>query len=191
MDPIVDPRCLVTTESVVVDGANGVCHEPRLSAGRAPGAPLVFAIVMALGAASWLVRERVSVRLRRGLLLATLALVALPGMAAVLGIRADAPAHVGRSARRISRTHDEVRAFATAHGCAWIRTESAVAAEPITRLATADLHCVDPAPIDLFADALELGCVETDEGSLACGTVDDDTQLPEQALPPPLPLGGP
>lgn len=191
MDPILDPRCLMTTEAVIVDGANGVCHEPRLQARQAPGAAAVFALAMTLGATSWFARTRVPLGLRRALLLASLVLASLPGLWAILAVRADAPATVDRSARRIARTHDEVRAFAQARGCAWIRTESAAAAEPITRLATVDLRCADPAPIDLFADALESGCVETGEGALACGTVDDDTALPEQALPPPLPLGGP
>jgi hypothetical protein len=188
MDPILDPRCLMTTESLVVDGANGVCHEPRLDARQPPGATALFALAMTIGAISWFVRAQISLRLRRALLLGTLALAALPGAWAILAVRADAPRSVDRSARRLTRTHDEVRAFAHAHQCAWIRTESSVAAEPITRLAMAGQRCADPAPIDLFADALESGCVETEEGSLACGTIDDDSRLPEQALPPPMPL---
>ena len=178
----------MTTESLVVDGANGVCHEPRLDARQPPGTSAVIAIAMMFGAVSWFVRARVSLRLRRALLVGTLALAALPGFWAILTVRADAPSTIARSARRLTRTHDEIRAFAHAHQCAWIRTESSVAAEPIARLAMAGQRCSDPASIDLFADALESGCVETEHGSLACGTVDDDTRLPEQALPPPLPL---
>ncbi len=188
MDPILDPRCLMTTESLVVDGANGVCHEPRLDARQPPGAESLLALAIMLGAISWFVRVGVPVRLRRALLLATLALAAVPGFCAMLAVRADAPRAIDRSARRITRTHDEVRAFAEAHGCAWIRTESSIAAGPITRLALAGLRCSNPAPIDLFADALESGCTETEQGSLACGTIDDDTRLPEQAMPPPMPL---
>jgi hypothetical protein len=187
LDPILDPRCLVTTESVVIDGANGVCHEPRLHAHDGPGAMALFALVMMLGALSWLVRDRISLRLRRALLIATLAAASIPGFASLLAVRADAPAHVARTARRLTRTHDEVRAFAEAHECAWIRTDVALAAVPIARLAIVDQHCTDPAPIDLFADALESGCTETD-GALACGTIDDDSRLPTQATPPPLPL---
>jgi len=188
MDPILDPRCLMTTESLVVDGANGVCHEPRLDARQPPGAAALFALAMMIGAISWFLRAHVSLTLRRALLLGTLGLAALPGYWAIFAVRADAPRSVDRSARRLTRTHDEVRAFARAHGCAWIRTESSLAAEPITRLAMAGLRCSDPAPIDLFADALESGCIETDDGALACGTIDDDSRLPEQSLPPPLPL---
>lgn len=188
MDPILDPRCLMTTESLVVDGANGVCHEPRLEARRPPGAASLLALAMMIGAMSWFLRTRVPLRLRRALLVGTLAFAAVPGLWAILAVRADAPRTIDRSARRITRTHDEVRAFATAHGCAWIRTESSIAAEPITRLALVDRRCADPAAIDLFADTLESGCVERADGSLACGTIDDDTRLLEQASPPPLPL---
>jgi hypothetical protein len=188
VDPILDPRCLMTTESLVVDGANGVCHEPRLEARHPPGAASAFALAMTIGAISWFVRDRVPLRLRRSLLLLTLVVAALPGAWAILAVRADAPRTIDRSARRLTRTHDEVRAFTEAHGCAWIRTESSVAAEPVARLAMAGHRCTDPAPIDLFADALESGCVERADGSLACGTVDDDSALPVQALPPPMPL---
>jgi hypothetical protein len=188
VDPILDPRCLMTTESVVVDGANGVCHEPRLDARRPPGMTAFFALAMMLGAMSWFVRTRVPLRLRRTLLLATLAFAALPGFWAILAVRADAPRSIDRSARRITRTHDEVRAFARAHGCAWIRTDSSLAAEPITRLALTGIRCTDPRPIDLFADALESGCTENAEGALQCGTVDDDTRLPEQMLPSQWPI---
>lgn len=188
MDPILDPRCLLTTESIVVDGANGVCHEPRLEARRPPGMASLFALAVMVGAMSWFLRTRLPLRLRRGLLLGTLALASLPGFWAVLAVRADAPRTVDRSARRITRTHDEVRRFGREHGCAWIRTESALAAGPIARLALGGLRCADPAPIDLFADTFESGCVEREDGSLACGTIDDDSRLPEQALPPPLPL---
>lgn len=178
----------MTTESLVVDGANGVCHEPRLDAGQLPGAGALFALAMTFGAMSWFVRQNQPVRLRRTLLFATLMIASLPGFWAIFTVRADAPRTIDRSARRITRTHDEVRAFTEAHGCAWIRTESSVAAEPITRLAIAGFRCADPAAIDLFADTFESGCVEAADGSLACGTVDDDTLLPEQALPPPMPL---
>jgi hypothetical protein len=188
VDPILDPRCLMTTESLVVDGANGVCHEPRLDARQPPGAASLFALAMMLGAISWFVRDKVSLRLRRGILLVTLAVASVPGFWAILTVRADAPRTVDRSARRLTRTHDEVRAFTEAHGCAWIRTEGSIAAEPIARLAMTGLRCANPAAIDLFADALESGCVESVDGSLACGTIDDDTRLPEQALPPPMPL---
>lgn len=191
MDPILDPRCLVSTESVIIDGANGVCHASRLHAREMPGGAALFALVVTLGAISWFVRARISLSLRRSLLLITLAAASLPGLWVILAVRADAPRSVDRSARRITRTHDEVRAFAAAHGCAWIRTNTSLAAEPITRLAIVDLHCADPAPIDLFADALESGCVEQTDGSLACGTIDDDSRLPTQAMPPPLPLLGP
>ena len=188
MDPIVDPRCLVSTESVIIDGANGVCHEARLHAHDGPGMPALFALVMMLGALSWLVRERISLALRRGLLITALAGASIPGLTALLAVRADAPGSIARSARRIERTHDETRAFAEAHGCAWIRTDTSLAAVPITRLAIVDRRCADPAPIDLFADALETGCTQRTDGSLACGTVDDDSRLPVQAEPPPLPL---
>ncbi len=178
----------MTTEAIVVDGANGVCHEPRLEARRPPGAASLFAALFVVGALSWFSRDRLPLRLRRTLLLSALAIAALPGYWAIFAVRADAPAVSARSARRIQRTHDEIATFARAHGCAWVRTEGSIGALPVARLALVGARCADPAPIDLFADALESGCVETDEGSLACGTVDDDSRLPEPLAPPSLPL---
>ncbi|MFO0686463.1 MAG: hypothetical protein U0234_30645 [Sandaracinus sp.] len=188
MDPILDPRCLMTTEALVVDGANGVCHEPRLEARRPPGAASLFALFFVVGALSWFARDRMPVGLRRGLLVLALAVAALPGFWALLSVRADAPSLSARSARRLARTHDEIAAFATEHECAWVRTEGSIAALPVARFALVGHRCAHPAPIDLFADALESGCTEAEDGSLACGTVDDDSRLPEQRLPPSLPL---
>lgn len=174
----------MTTEAIVVDGANGVCHEPRLEARQPPGAASLFAALFVVGALSWFARDRLPVQLRRGLLVLALAVAAVPGVWAIFAVRADAPGQSARSARRIARTHDEIAAFARAHECAWVRTESSIAALPVARLALIGQRCASPAPIDLFADALESGCTENEDGSLSCGTVDDDSRLPEQTLPP-------
>jgi hypothetical protein len=184
MDPLIDPRCLVTTEAVVVDGANGICRDSRLRS-HVSGAAAAVALVALVAGLAWFSRERVSLTLRRAALVLTLAIASIPGLYAVLAVRADRPAEVDRSARRIARTEDEIRAFAAAHRCAWIRTQSGSAAVPIARLAITGYGpsapgCETPAPIDLFADALEGGCTDVD-GTLRCGTVDDDTQLDDAA----------
>lgn len=186
MDPLIDPRCLVTTEAIVVDGANGICRDARLRS-HVSGAAAAIVVVALVAAMAWFTRERVAISLRRAALVLTMFLAALPGLYSVLAVRADRPAEVDRSARRIARTEEEIRDFAVAHRCAWIRTQSASAALPIARLAITGhgasvAGCEEPAPIDLFADALEGGCTEV-EGALRCGTVDDDTQL-DQAAPP-------
>ncbi len=179
MDPLIDPRCLVDAEAVMVDGADGVCRAPRLGAGRGVGMEGLVGLAVAVLALSWFVRTRVSLRARRVALVLTLALAALPGAYAVLFVRADRPSAADRAARQVVRLHDGVRAFAVERGCAWLRTESCTACVATAELALVGLTCegeTTQAPIDLFTDALAVGCAEVD-GALRCGTVDDDARI--------------
>jgi hypothetical protein len=179
MDPVIDPRCLVDLEAVAIDGADGVCRAPRLGAHHGLGPEALVVLVVAVLALGWFVRERASLRARRAALVLTLLLAAIPGAYAVLVVRADRPAAIDADARRIARLHDGVRAYAAGHGCAWLRTESCTACVATAELALVGHTCGnddDAAPIDLFTDALTVGCSEV-EGALRCGTVDDDTEI--------------
>lgn len=179
MDPLIDPRCLVDLEAVMIDGADGVCRAPRLGAGGGLGIETVIVMVVALLAVGWFVRERASLDARRAALVITLALAAVPGGHAIFAVRADRPTVLASSARRIARLHDGVRAFGGESHCAWLRTESCVACVPAAELALVGLECAGGEtgdPIDLFSDALDLSCGEV-EGALRCGTVDDDHRI--------------
>ncbi len=169
MDPLVDPRCLVTAEALLVDGANGVCGAPRHHAGEAPPLPAssLFVVVFVVALA---VRLRRPLMARPGALLAgALVVGALPGLIAVVAVRADRPFAVGATADRVVHVHDEVTAFARAHGGAFLRTEAELAVVPIARLALARMPENRDAPIDLFEGSLDEGCEEID-GALTCGT---------------------
>lgn len=179
MDPLIDPRCLVDAEAVAIDGADGVCRAPRLGAGRGLGPEALFVLAIALLALAWFVRERAPLAARRGALVLTLLLAAVPGGYAVLGVRADRPSAAPGIARKVTRLHDDVRAFASERGCAWLRTRSCIACVETAELALVGHACsgeTTQAPIDLFSDALQVGCAEVD-GALRCGTVDDDAEI--------------
>lgn len=159
-----DPRCLVTTEALVVDGANGVCRDARL--GR--DVPVRASVHLALALSIAVLARRASRPSHRRWTALALALVAaLPGWHAVLALRADAPSRVAATAQEIRSLHDTLRAFATRHECARIRRDECVACQPVARLALAGLRCEHPASIDLHADAWR-GCIER-ESTLVCG----------------------
>jgi hypothetical protein len=179
VDPLLDPRCLVDTEAVALDGADGVCRAPRLGAGRGLGPETLLVLVVGLLSLAWFLRERAALPARRIALVLTLVVGAIPGTYAVLTVRADRPGRVDASARALTRLHDQIRAFATARPCAWVRTESCVACVATAQLALVGHTCTGEtteAPIDLFSDALDVGCAEVD-GALRCGTVDDDAAI--------------
>lgn len=179
MDPLLDPRCLVDVEAVAIDGADGVCRAPRLEAGSGLGGEAMVGLAVAVLALGWFVRERAPLRARRTALVLTLLLAALPGAHAVLVVRADRPSAIVTATNRITRLHDAIRELAIAHDCAWVRTTRCHACLGTAELALVGHACgaeSTEAPIDLFSDALAVGCSEED-GSLRCGTVDDDTQI--------------
>jgi hypothetical protein len=169
VDPLVDPRCLTTTEAVVVDGTNGVCHGTRMDAGQPLDAGALGVVLLALVSLSWFVGRGAS-RPRAIAFVATLVLAALPGATSLLFVRADRPRNVRRAGREVAAVHDAVRAFATEHGCAEVVLDDCAACAPIVRLALVDRRCDAPAPIELRADSIESGCAEED-GRLVCGIV--------------------
>lgn len=174
MDPLHDPRCLVTTEALFLDGANGVCGTPRHHAGEAPPALglVLFVGVMAVALAVGRGARRLLPRQRRALgVVAVGALVACsaPGLYALGAVRADSPTSAATSAHGVARAHDQVRAFATAHGGAVLRTETETSVVPIARLALTDVPGPGASPIDLFDGTLEEGCRDLGD-TLACGS---------------------
>jgi hypothetical protein len=186
VDPLHDPRCLVTAEALFLDGANGVCGTPRQGAGQsAPlASSLLFVVVFAVALT---LRLRTSAggarRMRLHVLgAAALVLAALPGLWAIATERADGPAAASTTAFGVRRAHDQVHAFATAHGGATLRTETEISIVPIARLALAGVTGDGTAPVDLFDDTLEDGCREI-EGTLTCGTPPSPS-APPPAVPP-------
>ncbi|MBX7194579.1 MAG: hypothetical protein K1X94_21160 [Sandaracinaceae bacterium] len=166
-DPLQDPRCLVTTEALVVDGANGVCRDARVG-----DASVLRAASWIVGAAlvvAWWRAERLPRRRRVAVVVALATMAALPGWYALLAVRADSPSHVAESARDVHRLHDGLRDFARRHGCAEVTVDACTGCAPIARLALSDLICATPASIELHEDALEVGCLEH-EARLVCGT---------------------
>jgi hypothetical protein len=176
MDPLHDPRCLVTTEALFLDGANGVCGTPRQSAGEGPPALALLTFILVLAVAIT-VRTRSRLLARRTIVMATvaLALAALPGLWAILALRADRPTDVATSASRVARAHHAVHAFAREHRGAVLRTQTEISIVPIARLALIGVShggvatSAPPAAIDLFDDTLEDGCRVLGD-SLVCGT---------------------
>jgi hypothetical protein len=164
-----DPRCLVTSDALVIDGANGVCRDARIGrpiAGIASSAALVIASLLA---ALVLTRVRLPTRARAWGALVLAAVASLPGWYALATTRADAPLAVAHAAAEIAALHDAIRAHAARRGCAEIRESTCVACEPIARLALSGLTCERPATIVLRDDALGGDCVVHEE-ALICGS---------------------
>ena len=176
MDPLVDPRCLVTTDAVLVDGASGVCHGNRMNAGEPLGLVELGVLVLALVAAVWVLRAGAP-RVRRIALVATLVFGALPGFTSVLFVRADRPRNIRRAGREVTALHDAIRDYAGAHGCAEVVRSECTACEAIADLALAGLRCEAPAPIELRGDAISSGCAE-EEGHLVCGVMPFEDDAP-------------
>ncbi len=171
MDPLLDPRCLETTDAVVVDGANGICHGNRMNAGEPLGVGPLGVLLLALVSLAWLTGRGGLARARHAALAATLVLGALPGAMSLVFVRADRPRNVRRAGREVAALHDAVRAFAEEHGCAEVVESECTACAAIVRLALVDLRCEAPAPIELRGDAIVSGCAE-EEGRLVCGVLD-------------------
>ncbi len=165
-DPLTDPRCLVTTDALVIDGANGVCRDARLGEASASRA-LAWLLLAALVFAGWRAKGITS-RRRAALVAVTALLAAAPGYLALARSRADAPSRVAQSAEEIRDLERSMRRFARAHGCAVVEGDACAACAPIERLALSGLSCASPAAIELRADALHGACVERG-ARLVCG----------------------
>jgi hypothetical protein len=167
-DALTDPRCLVTPESLLVDGANGVCRDARLGARDGivlHAAGLVLGVVVV---AAWLVSGRIAARVRVGVIVVVAIASALPGAHALLALRADRPAAVVATAAATQELHDRVRAFARRRGCARTTLDRCASCAPVVRLALAGLRCDAPASIELHEDALGGECRERGR-TLVCG----------------------
>jgi hypothetical protein len=160
--------CIATTADLVIDGANGVCADAR----DAAGTPLTLAEVAPFVGLALLAAAILWLRAHKRVPIAALGLMlgaaALPGAYAALFWRADRPAAVVASLAPVDALHDAIRDFATEHGCAELVRSECLACEPIARLALVDRRCDRPAPIELYGDALEVGC-QSDGVRLRCG----------------------
>jgi hypothetical protein len=167
-DALTDPRCLVTPESLLVDGANGVCRDARLGS-REHGALRFGGLLLgAVLIATWLIAKRPSVRTRVTLVVLLAIGSAIPGGYAILNQRADRPSRAHVTAVASMRLHDIVRSFARTEGCARTTLDRCVSCAPLVRLALAGLRCERPASIELHARAFGGMCKARDR-TLVCG----------------------
>jgi len=198
---LTDPRCLVTTETLIIDGANAVCRFPRIGAHREalPGIAWQVAIALALLLIVAVRRQRVRRRLVTAVLIGALG-SAIPGTYALLALRADGPlrqAQTGREITDLLVTVDEFvarkdecvvldsqcfacRAILLFVSRARIWDEGAVgsgARVPFPGIRV----CRGPSGlITLGADSLERSCRASDD-SLVCGSPGDS--MPSQSVP--------
>lgn len=167
-DALTDPRCLVTAETLRLDGANGVCRDARLGARDATAQRAGALVLVVALAAAWLFARRPSPRSRALVLAFAAVLAAAPGFHAILAVRADRPAALAETARASTRLHDVVRGFASRHRCARIDVDHCPDCMPAVRLALAGLRCDAPASIELHEGAFAGACVERGR-TLFCG----------------------
>jgi hypothetical protein len=144
-----DPRCLVTSDALVIDGANGVCPDARIGQANAGLASFVALLIASLLAALVLTRVRLPARARAMGLFALATLASLPGWYAL---------------------HDALRDFALRRGCAEVRENTCVACEPIARLALSGITCERAATIVLRDGALGGHCIEHADALICGGT---------------------
>lgn len=120
---LTDPRCLVTTEAIMLDGMNSVCGASRHpEQWHLPGAAIPFmAATIAVTAAAVLFRGKRSIV---RLIAVGLALSWAPGLWAVVFTRADAPgrvygmaAEVARFGDTLARFHDNHKVLSVQNGC--------------------------------------------------------------------------
>lgn len=107
---LTDPRCLVTTEAIMLDGTNSVCGASRHpEQWQLPGAAIPFMLVVAaVGVAAALFRGKQAVS---RFIVVVLTLSCAPGLWAVLITRADAPGRVYRIAAEVARFGDALARF--------------------------------------------------------------------------------
>jgi hypothetical protein len=190
----IDARCLVTTESLVIDGANAVCRFPRVGSHREAAVGVAWHLVIALALVLVIAVGRRALRRWLGsVLVIAIAASAVPGTYALLAVRADAPWRQAQTAREIGALLEAMDGFVTRHrGCVVLRSECP-ACRPIGLFVAGarlwDWHPPDavatvPFPGDracssrdariaLGADGLERPCQRTDS-ALICGSSGGD-----------------
>lgn len=195
IDPLRDPRCLVTTDAIVIDGANGVCHDARIAGGRgrfdslAVHTALSLAVLAASLIALSLVRRGPArpVRALRGLAPIAPALVlalvaALPGVWALTYVRADAPHRWPARAARLAQRLDTVVRFAAQHqGCVIAELSACPACDPLVRYAV-PVHrarCPRIARITFGRDGLAGACIARGPDALWCGADETTPHAPD------------
>jgi hypothetical protein len=173
-NPVAPDRCFRTPESILVDGANGICRRPESHRPLAE-ATVIFSIVLAGAAFVAFARTRVqrvpATSAARVAMLAAIILLAVPGLIGVFVRRADAPAVRSAIAADVDRLVIRVAAFAHARGgCVDVVDEGCIACAPVIRFALPDPHeCIHPrGHVVLHAQAMTRGCREQDD-RLICG----------------------
>lgn len=154
-----DPRCLVTTEAVVIDGANGVCGARRTERFDVHArSPLFLALLIVtllslvwrtglklpVGALPRCWRARLRLVVLSGLLLA-----GVPGTYAVCAVRGDRPAARASMAAIVQRALETLERRRRDTGCLGEPVGSCVACVPLVRLSTVgSLPCDFEMPLE-------------------------------------------
>jgi hypothetical protein len=191
IDPLLDSRCLVTPEALVIDGANGLCAQARLGPRAVWSGPIVAALVVALVVVLLAGRGRRAA----GVLLGLVTAAVVPGWWAQLAVRADRPLAFIDSAQPVRRLTESIEQFVEGAPCVDVQRNDCVACEPIVRFATAGLRRCPAEParaLLLEADALGGRCSRT-ETRLSCvgRSVSPSTPPPTASPSLPAPPDGP
>ena len=195
-----DARCLVTTESLIIDGANAVCRFPRVGSHREAASGVAWHLVVALALVLIIAVRRRELRRRLAVvLIVAIAGSAIPGTYALLAVRADAPLRQAQTAREIDTLLGAMDEFVARHrGCVVLHSHC-LACRPIglfvSRARLWDWHPVTadasvPLPGDhecssheahivLGVDSLERPCRRTDT-ALTCGSGRDAAESDRQ-----------
>jgi hypothetical protein len=172
-NPLHEERCFRTTESILVDGANGVCQRPE-SHRPLPDRTVLFAVALAFAAFLAFSRSPSDRRNRQArvvAIVAALALLALPGLWGVLVRRGDAPAERSMVAHEVHRLVAQLQNFSAARGgCVEVVDDGCAACAPIARFALSDPHpCArHGGRVLLYAHTLTRGCIQHGD-TLVCG----------------------
>lgn len=185
-----DARCLVTTESLIIDGANAVCRFPRVGSHREAAGGLAWYLAVALALLLVVAVRRRKLRRRLAVVLIVwVAGSAIPGTYALLAVRADAPLRQAQTAREIGVLLGAMDEFVTRHRGCVVLLSHCLACRPIglfvSRARFWDGHPVaadasvpfpgdhgcssHEAQIVLGVDSLERPCRRTDT-ALTCGS---------------------
>ncbi len=162
--------CFDSVNTVLVDGANGVCRRPAPrtdSLGASSAA--VFAVVF-VACTLFFTRRRMPRAPFALLTLVAVLAVSLPGLIAVWFRRADAPAHLSETAHALDQFNAQVGRFAAAHGgCIEVVQRGCVACPPVLRYLRPLHACRAPrGRVVVGLHSLSTGCSERGD-VLTCG----------------------
>ena len=169
-----DPACPSTAQQLLVHGANAVCGVPTTHDVRSYRSAVALGLSASLAIAfAYVLMHRQGLSPRRiALLLVAAAVIAAPGLRAVLMDRADAPMHAGETSKQVVALVDQMDSFAAQRNeCLKEVRNDCEECQPLVRFVL-PVHtaCAHPqGRIELRRDALSTGCVVQGD-TLECGS---------------------